>query len=162
MKRVFLFFMSSLGGLISAQDISPDVIATSGSAMKNSELQIEWTIGEILVQPIQNSALQITQGFHQPDFLISGTETLPEDIGVIRAFPNPVGDHLEIKVELNQLLPLQIQLFDSHGKLCWTSSSESISWFDSMPTSTLAGGQYFLHFLIGNQFSQTLKIQKLR
>jgi hypothetical protein len=68
MKQPFLklFLLCVINLTINAQSIDRNVIATTGgSALVNGQY-IEWTIGESVIETINNKDLIISQGFHQP------------------------------------------------------------------------------------------------
>ncbi|HLF62547.1 MAG TPA: T9SS type A sorting domain-containing protein [Saprospiraceae bacterium] len=161
MKKVTLIFIATFGGMISAQTISPHVISSAGSDFQNTKLQVDWTIGEVLIHTIEHNIIQITQGFHQPYLTITNTTALPEDIGQIHTFPNPVDSYLEVQIQLNGMHYIEMHFFDAAGKLYWTKSVEDSNLYTSVSTSSLASNAYFLRVKIDNLFSQTVQIQKL-
>lgn len=64
---ILLFFLVGIFWQNTAQStITPEIIATTGNSARTNTLQLDWTVGELAVTPVQNAAIQVTQGFHQP------------------------------------------------------------------------------------------------
>lgn len=65
MKKILILFC--ILPFINAYTQSPvsEVISTCGNSSTHSDLMIEWTVGEIMVEAYTNGSLQLTQGLHQ-------------------------------------------------------------------------------------------------
>ncbi len=64
MKQVILFFIFSfLYHGISAQEIKPMVVTTSGATMDQNDVNMSFTIGEITIKTISGANANIGQGF---------------------------------------------------------------------------------------------------
>jgi hypothetical protein len=72
MKHFFLLsgFLLSLQAL-NAQTISRSVIAAQGGHYADSALQVSYTVGEPITQTLSAVNLMLTQGFQQPDSMVS-------------------------------------------------------------------------------------------
>jgi hypothetical protein len=67
MKQTILLFMTLLASFVlSAQSLTPTVIATAGFGYASPELQVDITIGETFITTLQTPDVILTQGFHQP------------------------------------------------------------------------------------------------
>jgi hypothetical protein len=64
---ILLFSLQTL----SAQTISRSVIPTTGGHYADSNLQVSYTIGEPITHTLSNGNIILTQGFQQPDSLVS-------------------------------------------------------------------------------------------
>ena len=51
---------------LTAQSVSPEVIASSGDYYKNENISLSWTLGEIATETYSNGSVILTQGFQQP------------------------------------------------------------------------------------------------
>ena len=158
MKKLilFFFFWLSSGGIFS-QSISPEVIATAGDHFTGTNVQMSWTIGEIAIETLESGSAILTQGFHQPNLMITSVKDLAKDISV-NIYPNPTSEI--VHVELNDYLTgFQLVLSDNSGRILTTKaslSSDSIHQFD---LSGFASGIYFLRVINGDQ--QNLKTFKI-
>ena len=125
-------------------------------------MQIDWTLGELTITTLQNSSQQISQGFHQPNYIITSIEELPTEIGQISIHPNPTSGWLEMNLNFARSEKVQIQLFDIQGKLIWTINKQGIQISEKTNLADLPSANYFLHFLVDeNKYSKSFTIQKL-
>lgn len=69
MKRILwipaLFFSAG----VSAQSLSPQVIASSGGFFSNGSGSLSWTLGETMTETFTGGSNQLTQGFQQPEMV---------------------------------------------------------------------------------------------
>lgn len=162
MKKILIFiqlFISSI--TLNAQDISPEILSTAGTTFKGNSIQIDWTLGELLIPTIENSNKQITQGFHQPIISITNVEETPIKIGQIKIYPNPASEWIEVNIQFHQERNVQVLLYNYIGNLLWTSieNGQNISFRKDI--RELPNGPYLFTFLIDkNQYSQRFNIQK--
>ena len=52
--------------ILSAQSLTPTVIATAGFGYSSPDLQVEMTVGETFITTLETPDVILTQGFHQP------------------------------------------------------------------------------------------------
>ncbi|MBK6949334.1 MAG: hypothetical protein IPH16_15855 [Haliscomenobacter sp.] len=85
--NLFLFFFWF--GLIQSysQQARQEVLSSTGGNIKGKSIQVDWTIGELVITTIQNANIQITQGFHQPGVSLTNLAVLPLEVGQIMVFP---------------------------------------------------------------------------
>lgn len=55
---------------LSAQSLSPQVIASSGGYYSNGSGSLSWTLGETMTETFTSGSPQLTQGFQQPDAVL--------------------------------------------------------------------------------------------
>ena len=163
MKRKLLFLLFAMwicSG--NAQSSDPEIVSSAGETFQGNSMQIGWTLGEVAIATIQNSSQQLTQGFHQPNYMITSVIELPAEIGQIHIFPNPTSDIIKMELNFDQIREVKIQLIDLNGRLIWTREQIGSQIEQVKDLTNLSDGNYFLNFLIdGNKYSQTFKIQKL-
>ena len=71
-KKYLFLFLSSVGsGLVTAQSIKPQVIASCGNYYVNGGSALSWTIGETVASSYINANNTLTQGFHQPQYVVA-------------------------------------------------------------------------------------------
>ena len=73
MKKSLLFISIFFYSLFSvSQSVSPTAIVSAGNATTVGGTYVSWSVGETFVSTLSSSTLILTQGFQQPDVLISG------------------------------------------------------------------------------------------
>ena len=150
MKRNTIVFLSLLSTLsVSAQE----VVATQGDSYSNASANIDFTIGEVIIDTGTDSNNDITQGFHQTNWNFVGLEDYAPNYEAT-IFPNPTEDVLNIRTDMFD--NVTYTLYDSQGKLVMQNilSAEQTS----IQVSQLAPGSYSLTL---NNETQNLKTFKL-
>lgn len=161
LRSVIILYLTSIS-FAYGQGVSPEVVSTAGDSFVGSNIQLDWTVGEVAISTLQ-STVQITQGFHQPYYYILETEELPVSIGTIKIFPNPTSDWLEMELRLKESQLVDIHLYDMQGKLIWQTTRDGAYILEKKSLQNLPKGSYVLSFLMHqNQTIQTYKIEKVK
>ena len=163
MNRILALLITIIWGFVgNAQSISPKIVASVGKTQQGLSMQIDWTLGEIAITAIQNPSVMVTQGFHQPAYLITSINTLPTALGQIKVFPNPTSDWIEMNLKFQKIRTVQIKLVDVRGRLIWSKTQNGLQFLEQVNMHNFPNGNYFLSFSIDDfQFLQTYKVQKL-
>lgn len=107
-----LLFALLFGPCLSAQDLVPEVLASTGGGGSVGGVQLNWTVGETLSTTLSNNNGSLTQGFHQGFLSLA---TLSEQAPFqLRLFPNPSSDWLYLQSDASQLW--NWQLFSAAGQ----------------------------------------------
>ena len=150
MKRHTLVLFSLFVAIsVSAQE----VVATQGGSYSSSSANIDFTIGEVIIDTGTDGTNDLTQGFHQTNWNFLGVENhAPNYEATI--FPNPTEDVLNIKT--SSFENVTYTLYDAQGKLVM----QNILSAEQTPiqVSQLAPGSYSLTL---NNETQNLKTFKL-
>ncbi len=147
---------------IQAQSLSPTVLSTAGNAIQGNAMQIDWTISELAISTIQNTEQQITEGFHQPFYLLESVENLPNEIGEINIHPNPTVDMLKISMTFPQRESVTIRLFNVAGQLIRETEKHGSQLEEMLSLGKLATRNYLLQFLLQErQNIHAFTIQKI-
>jgi len=65
-KLVSIFSLTLMIQCLSAQTLSPVVVASSGSYYEGTNASLSWTLGEIATETYSSGDVNLTQGFQQP------------------------------------------------------------------------------------------------
>ena len=143
--------------IISAQSIAPDVIASNGNS---SNIQLNWTLGEVMVDTYSNGSNILTQGFHQTNLTITTVED-PNLLDLhVNVYPNPSSDRIIIEVSKSDK-NLLLELYDMSGKLVLTETIPAEVNRKELNLSALATSYYLLKMFSNNgEIISTYKIQK--
>ena len=143
---VFSFFAVLSG---SAQE----VVATQGDSYSNASANIDFTLGEVIIDTGTDGTNDLTQGFHQTNWNFLGMEDFATNYEAT-IFPNPTSEVLNIRTSTFE--NVTYTLYDAQGKLVM----QNILSAEQTPiqVSQLAPGSYSLTL---NNETQNLKTFKL-
>lgn len=159
-----LFFMLLIATTISAQiTLAPTVISSGGGYAEGENISISWTLGELAVTTLTGGNMILTQGFQQPFDVGVGIrkDEVNWDISV---YPNPVGDELSIRFDIDKPGDFLLEIQDVTGRLISQEQHKQINPGDILllNTSTYSTGIYFLKvFTPDRQQVQVTSIRKL-
>ena len=164
MKKKLLFLLFTLWWAIhlKAQSTSPEILSSAGETTQSSSISLDWTLGELAITTIENSNLQVTQGFHQPNYTITSLNNLPETLGQVEVFPNPSSDWVNMNFTFFQDRQVEAQLVNVGGNVIWSKRIEGQQISEKVSLKQLPSGTYILKFIIDEkQFVQSNKILKI-
>jgi len=147
MKKLLLILLC-LPFIGFGQITSPSVISSSGNSYNNGGVNIDYTLGEIVVETQTNSTTILTQGFHQGVLKVNSSV---ENIDIkTKVYPNPTTNFIIIELEKN--VNADILVYDINGKLVLKDklNDENQKQFDF---SFLKQGNYFLHINLADKQS---------
>ena len=150
MKRHTLVLFSLLAsGIVSAQE----VVSTQGDSYSNASANIDFTLGEVIIDTGTDGTNDLTQGFHQTNWNFLGMEDFATNYEAT-IFPNPTSEVLNIRTSTFE--NVTYTLYDAQGKLVM----QNILSAEQTPiqVSQLAPGSYLLTL---NNETQNLKTFKL-
>ncbi len=115
-KTAFLLLLSLfVSGFATAQNIQNDVVASGGGQATAGNLDLEYTIGEPVIETVGNATLTVTQGFHQTSLIITFIEDLSLNVNV-RVFPNPAQSTLIVDMPVNLDYDFTCTLYNMQGE----------------------------------------------
>jgi len=150
MKKNTLVLFSLFASIsVSAQE----VVSTQGDSYSNASANIDFTIGEVIIDTGTDGTNDITQGFHQTNWNFVGLEDFAPDYEAT-IFPNPTSEVLNIRTSTFE--NVTYTLYDAQGKLVM----QDILSAEQTPIQVgqLAPGSYSLTL---NNETQNLKTFKL-
>jgi hypothetical protein len=154
MKKLLLILLC-LPFIGFGQITSPSVISSSGNSYNNGGVNMDYTLGEIVVETFQPTVTPLpltytilTQGFHQGILKVT---TSVENIDIkTKVYPNPTTNFIIIELEKN--VNADILVYDINGKLVLKDklNDENQKQFDF---SFLKQGNYLLHINLADKQS---------
>ena len=150
MKKRTLFLFSLLSTIaVSAQE----VLSTQGDSYSNTSANINFTIGEVVINTGTDGTVDLTQGFHQTNWDFVGMEDHSPSFNA-SVFPNPTSEVLNIRT--SSFENVRYTLYNAQGKLL----IQDILSAEQTPIQVgqLAPGSYSI--ILNNQ-TQNLKTFKL-
>ena len=130
------------------QVTTPSVISSSGNSYSNGGVNMDYTLGEIVIETYTNSNTILTQGFHQ-GVLEVHTGVVNIEIKT-KIYPNPTTNFLIVELEKN--VNADILVYDINGKIVIKDrlNNEQQKQLDF---SFLKQGNYLLHINIAEKQS---------
>jgi len=152
-KNTFVLFSLLTTNFASAQE----VIATQGDSYSNGSANIDFTIGEVIINTGTDGTNDLTQGFHQTNWNFLGVEDFAP-IYEVTIFPNPTQDVLNIKTIIFE--NVTYTLYDAHGKIVMQDTLSAKQ--TPIQVSQLAPGAYSLELISeeGNEGPLSLSKRK--
>lgn len=150
MKKRTLFLFSLLSTIaVSAQE----VLSTQGDSYSNASSNIDFTIGEVIINTGSDGTVDLMQGFHQTNWNFVGMEDYSPGFEA-SVFPNPTSEVLNIRT--SSFENVRYTLYNAQGKLL----IQDILSAEQTPVQVgqLAPGSYSI--ILNNQ-TQNLKTFKL-
>jgi hypothetical protein len=146
---LFLTLLTTLCGT------AQEVVSTQGDSYSNASTNIDFTIGEVIINTGTEGTNDITQGFHQTNWNFVGVEDFAPSYKAI-IFPNPTEDVLNIKTSTFE--NVTYTLYDAQGKL--VIQDELSAEQTLIQVSQLAPGSYSLTLNNETQILKTFKLVK--
>ena len=154
MKKLLLIFLC-LPLIGFGQITSPSVISSSGNSYNNGGINMDYTLGEIVVETFQPTVTPLpltytilTQGFHQGILKVT---TSVENIDIkTKVYPNPTTNFIIIELEKN--VNADILVYDINGKLVLKDKLNDENQ-KQLDFSFLNQGNYLLHINIADKQS---------
>ncbi len=134
---ITLFILFAVHFSASAQE----VLSSAGQSQTAAGTEASWTIGEVVIETWSQPTGTLTQGFHQTKLIVTAISDLDWPGLKINAFPNPVGDKLNIEFNM---LPEELffVVIDVRGKTIQQNFIKSEK--TTLDFSGFATGLYFL------------------
>ena len=130
-----------------------EVVSTQGDSYSNGTANIDFTIGEVVINTGTDGTNDLTQGFHQTNWNFLGVEDHAPSYEAT-VFPNPTSEVLNIRTSTFE--NVTYTLYDAQGKLVLQDKLSAEQ--TAIQASQLAPGSYSL---ILNNRTQNLKTFKL-
>lgn len=171
-KNLFAIILCVFSILANAQSLTPQVIASAGNSSTVGNVNLSYTVGEMaMVETFANGNTILTQGFQQPEFMVSSIlESEKTALGSFAVYPNPANAEVFFGYEFPNEGSVEVAIYDVAGKFVsnvWTEidyvAGKSIHSFQC---DKLASGNYVVsaNFIATNGSKQTLskKVQVVK
>lgn len=113
MKTITLFIVVLLmGSVVCAQE----VISSVGASQTAAEIEVSWTLGELVIETISAGSNTLTQGFNQSKLTVTSVPGVHFVEIELEVFPNP--SHNFVIIQFEELVDgAAYSLFDVTGKV---------------------------------------------
>ncbi|MFN8286744.1 MAG: T9SS type A sorting domain-containing protein [Chitinophagales bacterium] len=153
------------GFWVSAQTLSPSVIASTGGFSSNSNGSLSYTVGEMtMVQTFSAGNNILTQGFQQPNDVVIGLlEINSGEYGNLVVYPNPAVDNFSYGFELPAAGKVYFRVFDQLGQIVadgYNGSYTGGKEVHEMNVTPWAAGTYYLQMTFTDVSGSTHYLSK--
>ena len=137
---VTLFFLALILNFLNAQVKEIETISAGGGSSKNENLELSWTLGQLVIATGELNENSVTQGFHQTIITVTN---LNDDLNGIQlnVFPNPVEEVLII--EFPEGKDLEYSIYNENGEMVISGKLTDVR--NSINISQLNRGTYILY-----------------
>jgi len=152
MKKITFVLFSLFATLsVSAQE----VVSTQGDSYSNASGNIDFTIGELIIDTGTDGTNDITQGFHQTNWNFVGLDDNDPSYEAT-IFPNPTSELLNIRTSTFE--NVTYTLYDAQGKLILQDKLSAEQ--TPIQAGQLAPGNYSITLTNETQNLKTFKLVK--
>ena len=145
---------------VSAQELTPGVLSTSGGMGTADGTAISWTVGELMVQTFSADTLMLTQGFEQGEITVTtSANELSETVMDVQVYPNPVRNILNVDFHNITAQRVRIELMSLNGQTILIREVNNPFNLSRINLNGAAPGTYLLEVSINGK-SKTFKIVK--
>lgn len=150
MKKLFtILAVVAAPVFMSAQSLTPTVIASTGGFAQNANGSLSYTVGEMtMVQTFSANGNILTQGFQQPNDITIGLIDITKDaFGSFVVYPNPAVDNLFFGFQFPEAGTIKVALYDVLGQKLGDIYSAEYSTgktVDGFAVNNMAAGMYYL------------------
>jgi len=162
-KFILIFFYLTIPLYLFCQQITPEVIVSSGNYIKNDNISITWSLGEIAISTLTDNTMTLTQGFQQPYYWITSITELKKDDRInVLIFPNPTNDFIKVQITNPEGLQILFKMSDVNGRVLLNYKTIDISGIQEFDLQDYAPGIYLLRVWSNDMnYSKTFLIQKI-
>lgn len=148
-KTLTILLVAYVAFSVKAQELSPEIITSSGGNYTNQYASMTVTIGEPVIETISNSDATLTQGFQQCEIQINAIDKISNLDCNINIFPNPTANIVNIELD-KTLEKISLQICDAGGKILINQKIENESkMYINMQNQV--PGIYYLKISTGNK-----------
>lgn len=159
MKKLLIWIVGfGLTTMAMSQTTNLELVSSSGDSFSNESYQINWSIGESMIETFSGGHYQLTQGFHQSNYIVTKVEELSESSINISVYPNPTSDFIFIDFTNSLVTESVLTIANINGKVLQIKTSMNNS--EKLDFANYVSGVYFLNVKQNNKVVESFKIIK--
>jgi hypothetical protein len=158
---LLICFLTLLVNLAIGQNIERDVVSANGDMQVSNNVEVSWTIGEVVVESYFQEDVNIVSGYQQPevDSLEFVIEKLEKSVLI---FPNPFFNYFFISFNERLDKEIQLHLLSNTGQNVKRLNLKKGMKVYKFEGEDMESGAYELLFLSGNEVVSVQKILKIK
>ena len=142
-----------------SQSLSPTLLSSQNGYDTSKNMVLEWTLGESSIETITEKNTIYTQGFIQP--FLDSSKGIIQIVDEILIFPNPVKNHLNVKLLSQSNSQETIDIYNVNGRIV-KQFKHSFSLYENirLDLSDLPSGIYVIMIINATRVITSHKIIK--
>lgn len=133
-----------------------EVTSAAGGTKSTADYEVSWTVGETTIKTFSEGSVTLTQGFHQPNLIVTPAKIFFDNIEV-KVYPNPTREF--VTIEMNRLRKSsKYSLYNLAGEKLAEGNLRKLK--TKLNLNNQASGSYLLKLSKENQPLRTFKIVK--
>ena len=142
-----------------SQSLSPTLLSSQNGYDTSKNMVLEWTLGESAIETISEKNTIYTQGFIQP--FLDSSKGIIQIVDEIHIFPNPVKNHLNVKLLSHSNSQETIDIYNVNGRMV-KQFKHSFSLYENirLDLSDLPSGIYVIRIINATRVITSHKIIK--
>lgn len=143
--------------------LNQSVISNSGETFESDDYILNFTMGEVVIKSYEANNKILSQGFHQPDVVITSIDQIEGFGKEIRIYPNPTSNQIKLEFKLSKSEKVVISIFDIKGKQLKTEIHSVFTELINIDIRDYPSGQYLMLIKSDDKRKQqSYKILKLK
>lgn len=148
---------------MNAQTADQYVIGALGGSFANAAIDVNYTAGEAIIQTVTTAQVIVTQGFHQPNEILSGIDELARE-GTLALYPNPANELLNVSLDnIPQFSGnVELEIYSINGQRVFRESIQPIDQNGTLQLhiENLMPGHYQLRIITSDGYVGRAKFVK--
>lgn len=162
--RSIVLILVFIPSMTFSQSITRNLVSVASNSETNENINLSYSIGEVIIPTVIQENRALTQGFQQPEIIVHKKNDELFGKLYLKCYPNPVFDYLHIQISnFRDHYTIVLRVFDTRGsevdhierKL--TDRSDALYSFDF---TELMIGLYFVHIIIDNYYAANFNFYK--
>lgn len=145
MKKIVSLLFGLWACMLHAQQVTPQVVTTSGATMVSGNTKVAFTVGEITTQTIGNGQSNLGQGVINSASNRVVTPIIEPSTSIsLKAYPNPVAELMYVDVNSNEFTMFTLKVTDLAGRVISADNYSASNNHIGLSTGLWQAGTYLL------------------
>ena len=133
------------------------VTASAGDQNKSTKIDLNWTLGEIIVESTSKDELVLTQGFQQPKIEVISLQEEDVPVNACMVYPNPTNGEFNVQVPSSFNEDLNYVVTDLSGRIILEGKADLKTENNTakINLNAYAAGVYMLKLKCGDKIEYT-------
>lgn len=150
--------------VVLSQSVTRNLVSVAGNSETNGNINLSYSIGEVIIPTVIQESNVLTQGFQQPELIVPRKVSELFRELEIQCYPNPVIENLKIQLnKFNDHQRIEIRIFDTGGNMVkYIIQDITGEKYTELKINLreLPNSLYFVHILIDNNYVANFNFYK--